>query len=106
MVAPKFPYHLGQTAAVVASMADLFARARNSGRTAELATALADIARSLQSDPLAFGDPWYSTIHDGGQVLHRVTAHLAIRYVVFKKEKKVAWLNLRSHDHHWDTPPQ
>ena len=81
----------------------LFARAKATNRSAELAAALSNIARALQTDPLAFGDPWCNAIHDGGVVLHRITEHLAIRYVVFRKEKTVTWLNLRTHDGHWDT---
>lgn len=104
MVAPLYPFRLGQTGLVVEQMKVLFALAKRSGRTDELAESLRDITNSLQTDPLAFGDPWYNTQQDGGKVCHRVTCHLAVRYVVFKKEKTVTWLELRAHDNYWKRP--
>jgi hypothetical protein len=106
MVAPIYPFRLGQTGRVVQQIKSLFVRASKSGHKDELVRALREISISLQSDPLSFGDPWFNTLQDGGTVLHRVTSHLVVRYVVFRKEKAVTLLELLSHGSYWDSPSE
>jgi hypothetical protein len=79
----------------------LFTRAHGKDAADELAAALRDVVREMQTDPIEFGDPWHQTLLHGGRIYHRIIHHRAIRYAVFKREKVVFVLNVQPHGDRW-----
>ena len=83
------PYELGESTQAVKDLKELRARAIERGMKREFLAALLTIAEKLQHDPIAWGDPEYELIKEGGRMFHVACNPLYIQYAVYELEKAV-----------------
>jgi len=75
--------------AVKESMFHLAARAAAIGIHEEYVRATRSIIEQLQTRPIEWGDPEWSTRKPGGRVYHGISEPLIVQYVVFEAERYV-----------------
>lgn len=93
MKAPK--YRLGHLASVARQVRELAKRAATLGIGDWLKKTLEEIADKRQTIPLQIGDPVHHPKKKGAFVRVAIFEPVHIRYVVYRHEKIVIWLELK-----------
>jgi hypothetical protein len=91
---PTPPYRVDRLSQVTAQVRFLADKANRLGLGGVYVAALKQILEKLQTEPLAWADPEYHTIHEGGTVCHAIQSPLLVRYVVYEPERVVCILAL------------
>lgn len=78
----------------------LVARAKQIGMATQILDTLEAIVSKLESTPLEWGDPEYTTKKSGGLVLHGLLFPLVVKYVVFQEHRVVCILGIRVFPRH------
>ena len=82
-------YKVAEYPGVGEQLRALMGHAAGAGIRGLVAAALKEMALHLQTHPLDWGDPDYTTSLPGGVVYHAVLDPIIIRYVVFEDKKVV-----------------
>ena len=83
------PYKVGAYAGVKEQMRTLADLASLAGIRHSYLDALKQMARHLQDDPLAWGDPVYRSPQQGGIVYHALVGPIVVHYAVHESKKAV-----------------
>jgi hypothetical protein len=69
-------------------------KAKSLGMTRQVLDAFEAILARLETRPLEWGDPEYTTKHPGGLVLHGLYFPFIVHYVVYEQERIVCILDI------------
>jgi hypothetical protein len=92
---PPGKYTVDRLPAVTVQIRQWFARAKELGIGAQVIDALEAIVSKLETMPLEWGDPEYTTRQGGGMVLHGLHFPFIVQYVAFPSHRMACILKIR-----------